>query len=240
MIGYIFNFIIVPFLQVNVLGFWFDVIDRGGPFLCHAMAYSPMWFVYKVSYGLKPSKWYTSSTAMQLSISCRKNVFLCFKNNQRVSLHMDWYVWKLLYTFFRHSQHKALDKKRCFTLMTITRLGNSFLPLLTHPYYVWTHALPTSLQPMALLLQLAISCFWTPERELSVLTNAELFLMFASYYFSPPFFLFFFFFFKKKKKLEIFNKPDVLCKAYNIFHSQWALCVCWIGSFFLTMETYSN
>lgn len=178
---------------------------------------------------------------MELSISCRKNVFLCFKNNQRVSLHMDWYVWKLLYTFFRHSQHKALDKKRCFTLMTITRLGNISLPLLTHPYCVWTHALPTSLQPMALLLPLAISCFWTPERELSVLTNAVLFLMFASYYFSPPFFLFFFFFLKKKKKkLEIFSKPDVLCKAYNIFHSQWALCVCWIGSFFLTMETYSN
>lgn len=56
---------------------------------------------------------------------------------------------------------------------------------------------------MALVLPLAKSCFWTPVRELSVLTSVELFLMFASYYFGPLFFLFFLFFsLKKKKKKE--------------------------------------
>lgn len=53
---------------------------------------------------------------------------------------------------------------------------------------------------MALVLPLAKSCFWTPVRELSVLTSVELFLMFASYYFGPLFFLFFLFFFLKKEK----------------------------------------
>ena len=58
-----------------------------------------------------------------------KMPFFCFKNNQRISLQTDQYVWKLLHAFLGFfSQHKALDIKRCFILMTITCLGNVFLP----------------------------------------------------------------------------------------------------------------
>lgn len=59
-----------------------------------------MQILYKVSQGLKTSKWYMSSNATFLGQAfAGKMPFFCFKNNQRISQQTDQYVWRLLHTF---------------------------------------------------------------------------------------------------------------------------------------------